>query len=328
MIDNVKKFLHKMICLWQSRNENYKNLKGGGIAFFIITFICLGISLAVSNENVILNYIFKYTSRYIGSLSFLVSINFLSFYFYVYNRKNSLSNKAKVFIIPILIFLVLTLIAAIPFTILMGIISKILNFRAKKMDNLIRIMEFLTITLISVSLLIYPNFIIAYNFAILIKYILQLKCTFNLDAFPVSLFLFISLCTVESNLVFKLLIFIKKVQLNRDKKNKIKLVKKAIEKNLDIASFDIKSYMQDKNNKMMEIDSELKKEIEYDMSYLENTLKRVELAILIILFIVIVFKIVPFELLDILNKYQSDAINVLTIYTLAMLYMDKRKEWK
>ena len=76
------------------------------------------------------------------------------------------------------------------------------------------------------------------------------------------------------------------------------------------------------------MDSDLQKELDYDMSYLENTLKRVQLEILIILFIITVFKVVPLNLLDDLNSYQGDIINVLTIYTLIMLYMDKSREWK
>lgn len=72
----------------------------------------------------------------------------------------------------------------------------------------------------------------------------------------------------------------------------------------------------------------MKHEISYDITYLKNTLRKVELAILILSFVMVALKILPKELLEYLNKYQSDTINVLIVYTLIMLYLDKRKEWK
>lgn len=56
-----------------------------------------------------------------------------------------------------------------------------------------------------------------------------------------------------------------------------------------------------------------------------NSIKRVWLLILIIFFIAAVFNILPVEGNECAN---SDIINVLTIYTLILLYLDKRKEWK
>jgi len=132
----------------------------------------------------------------------------------------------------------------------------------------------------------------------------------------------------ESNLIFKLLMLYRKKELNKKKEKKMKLFEKTLEYNIEPKKFDFKIYFENKTNKKKIMDSDLQKELDYDMSYLENTLKRVQLEILIILFIITVFKVVPLNLLDDLNSYQGDIINVLTIYTLIMLYMDKSREWK
>jgi len=333
MINSIKIFLNKMIELWQSKDKNYANLKDGGIALLAFAIACFALPLILVMDSRILTYISKYTFTYMGSIILLISINFLSFYFYVYNNKKSLRNSAKFFTVLMVIFLLITLIATIPFTVVLGGIGNILDFRAKKINNLIGFMRLLAITLIIVSSMIYPNYIIAYKFSTALGYILNIKCMFNLDVFPVCLFILIGLFMFEVNIIFKLLILITRMWLNRNKMKKVKFAEKRLERNSNIISIEnIRTYRYSKSNKIIEIADYSKKELEYDVNYLEKTLKKVELAILIILFIVIAFKMVPFELLAILeknhNEAMSDAINVLTIYTLVMLYMDKRLEWK
>lgn len=324
----IKKFLDRMKGLWQSKNKDCENFKLVAIAFFVIALICFVLSSILHNDNAILTYIAKYTFKYMGYLFSMFSINFLTFHFYIFNKIKSSDKKRLISMILSLILLGLTLILAIPFTISVGILGKILIFRAKKIDNLITFMIFLAVVLTFIVILIYPNFIISYLFSNLIKNIIKLKLNFYLEIYPISLFIFLTLCTFEINLIFKLLIFIQRLILNKDSKHKRQILEKSFQKNINISNLDIKAYVKDKNDEMKNIDSKLTSEVEYDISYLKNTLKRIELTILIILFIIIALKIVPLNLLDLVKQYQSDSINVITIYTLIMLYMDKRKEWK
>ncbi|MBC8589672.1 hypothetical protein [Wansuia hejianensis] len=101
-----------------------------------------------------------------------------------------------------------------------------------------------------------------------------------------------------------------------------------LDKNISYSNFDIKNHIQKKSDTLKIEEDKLKDEISYDITYLKNTLRKVQLAILILFFVVIVLEIMPKELLRDFETYKSDTINVLTIYTLIMLYLDKRKEWK
>jgi 4-amino-4-deoxy-L-arabinose transferase-like glycosyltransferase len=222
MINNGRNFLRKIIGLWQSCDKKYKNLKSCGIGLIAIAVVIFMFSLIVPNENAIIDYIAKNICSYIGFIAILISINFFNFYMYIYNKNKNLRNKAKIFIIPILIFLGVTFLFAIPFIILIGIIIKIVSLRAKNMDNLITIMIFSSITLIIIVFFIYPNLFISYYFSNLIKYILESKYIFNLYVAPVNIFFFITLFMFESNLIFKLLMLYRKKELNKKKeKNEI-----------------------------------------------------------------------------------------------------------
>ena len=66
-----------------------------------------------------------------------------------------------------------------------------------------------------------------------------------------------------------------------------------------------------------------KDSLRYDLEYQKKTIWKFQLVCLIILFLIATF--IP----DLLFKdHQGDAINVITIFTLIMLYVDKRKEWR
>lgn len=70
------------------------------------------------------------------------------------------------------------------------------------------------------------------------------------------------------------------------------------------------------------------KTIEDDIRYLKNSSKKLQLIVLIFIFFVAIFEIFPSQSVDFIYKAKEDIINVATVYTLIILYMDKRKEWK
>ena len=66
-----------------------------------------------------------------------------------------------------------------------------------------------------------------------------------------------------------------------------------------------------------------KDSLRYDLEYQKKTIWKFQLVCLIILFFIATF--IPDWLF---MGHQGDAINVITIFTLIMLYIDKRKEWR
>ena len=84
---------------------------------------------------------------------------------------------------------------------------------------------------------------------------------------------------------------------------------------------DIKRYAEEKNQTLMNLEEEKKEELKYDIAYQKTALWRFQLLCLIILFLIATFAD------ELLFKNQSDAINVITVFTLIMLYFDKRRAW-
>nr|WP_312578924.1 hypothetical protein [Sedimentibacter sp.] len=160
MKNELKQFFQKVIKLWQSSNREYKNMKIGGMLFFVFGAICIA----------------KYTYLYFALLMFCVAIDFLMIYVYVYNNISHFKRGAQYFLVPLIILLVATLVIGIPCIVLLGVISKILDFRAKKMDNLINFMLYSVITIIVISVFIYPNYILAYIVSKLLEALLVIKC--------------------------------------------------------------------------------------------------------------------------------------------------------
>lgn len=328
MKKELLQFFQKIIKLWQSRNKEFKNMKIGSIFFLLFGVMCSLLSYFLVNENVLITSITKQIFQYFALLMFCIAINFYMFYLYVYNKINWLKNYAPYFLTPLVMILIVSLVIAIPAIILLGILSRILEFRARKIDNLINFMIYLVITIIVVGVLIYPTYILAYIISRLLENLLVIKYNWNLDMYPVGLFLFISLIKLEIDSFFRGLLFLKQKQMFKSMNRSLKLKESNLNKNISSLNVDIKVHIQSKNDLLKSEKDKLEHEMDYDITYLKNTLRKLELGILILSFVMVALKILPNELLEHLNKYQSDTINVLTVYTLIMLYLDKRKEWK
>ena len=106
-----------------------------------------------------------------------------------------------------------------------------------------------------------------------------------------------------------------------------KIKKEIVKKNTYIPNrlsgdLDIKKYVEDKENMLKNLENEKIESLKYDIEYQKKTIWKFQLLCLIGLFFIATF--IP----QLLFKNQSDAINVITVFTLIMLYIDKRKEWK
>ncbi len=320
-------FLEKITKLWQSKNEDYKEMKLAGICLFIFSIVCFVFAYFSNNEWESLNTIVKYSANYTGFLTMLTAICFLISHWYIYNDNTRIKKCAK-FFIPIIIITIIIIIMMIPLILPLTFIGKALNYRAKKMDNLINFLVFFLIVMFCITILLSLNFSTAYYFSGFLENILKLKCNFNLDTSPTSIFILISLIKLEIDIISSCLIYLKKKESNKKMQLRLKKIKENFDKNISMPNLNTENYMQEKSDKLRMLEDELKKDIDCDIKYLKNTFRKSELAILIIIFMLIIFKAVPYDILENLENYQSDIINVLTLYTLAMLYIDKRKEWK
>jgi len=324
----IRQFFNKTIKLWQSNNREYENTKIGGVLFLGLGVVFLLLSYFLVNENVLITDITKYTMLYFAIFVFCVAMDSFMIYFYIYNNLKLIERNAKYFLTLLIILLIVTLVIGIPFIVLLGIINKILDFRAKKIDNLMNFMLYSVITLIVIIVFIYPDYILAYFVSNLLEDLLMINFNFSIGGYPVRLFIFISLLKLEVDAFYSGLLFIKQKNLYKSINKRLKTLGNNLNKNISSSDFDLKTYIQNKSETLKVAEDKMKHEISYDITYLKNTLRKVELAVLILLFIIVVLKILPKEWLGYLNEYQSDTINVLTVYTLIMLYLDKRKEWK
>lgn len=187
----------------------------------------------------------------------------------------------------------LTIIVALPVAVVLSIVGFIISTRAKKIDNLINLNIIWAIIGIAIITLLYPFALLSYFISGFVHNML-LTFNFNCDLVAVWLFTFISLLKflVDTTLFILLKIF------------KWYRWKKQFNYNLKTC--------------------EVQEHLDYDLTYFKNTTRRLQILILVILLTLTLLGIVP----DILIEAQSQLLNVLTVYTVIMLYIDKRKEIK
>lgn len=320
-------FLCKIEKLWQSKDENYSEMQLAGICLFVLSISCFIFAHFSNNEWELLNNIAKYSANYMGFLVMLTAICFLILYWYIYND-NTKIKKYFMFFIPIIIIVIIIAIMIIPLIPILILIQKSLDYRAKKMDNIISFFVILCIAIFVIMLLLNPNLYLASSVSEFLENKLKLKHNLNLDTSPMFIFIFITLNKMEIDIVSSSIIYFKKKTSNKNMLLRLKKIKESSDTNISISNLDTENHKQEESDEFRKLKDELNEKIIYDIKYLKNTFRKCELAILIILFILAMFKVFPCDALKIFEPYQSDIINVLTLYTLVMLYVDKRKEWK
>jgi len=312
--EQIMKWLNQKVNkLWQSQK---KDMGEKGILWLALFFLLIDIPMIISCgelNNFMLKILFGYMSL---AFSFLV-ITLVSTYLYIYSKRqivNWLEMTLKLFY---KVCLCLCFIICIPIMLFLKILETILNYRAKKIGN---IEHWLIVLLIDLSIIgvlcnidvVFTSYIGAYITSVL---------NFEIDIYPIMLFFLLLLFKAEMD-VANLVIF--KV-MNHYGMFKIK--KEIVKKNTYIPNrlsgdLDIKKYVEDKENMLKNLENEKIESLKYDIEYQKKTIWKFQLLCLIGLFFIATF--IP----QLLFKNQSDAINVITVFTLIMLYIDKRKEWK
>ncbi len=315
--------------LWQSKNGNYKNSKSVAIVFAILGTICIITTCIVNNEIEMINKITKYVFSYVSIIMFCLSVLFLLLHFYVFNNIHRSKIIAKYSLTVLFALLSLfTLVIGIPFLILLCVIVKVTDIRAKKINNLIYVLIYFVIVLLFICGFIYPTSLMVIIISSCLGNLLETKYHFNLNVFCVELFLLLSFLKLQMDIIYSCILFIHKKLLYHSKNKMLKTIEQNLGKSISPNIIDIKAHIQAKSDAVKIEEDKLNQSINYDLNYLKNTLTRVQLAILIIIFTVVTLKIAPQNWMQFLDEHQGDIINVVTIYTLIILYLDKRKDWK
>ena len=307
----IKKINSKINKLWQSKDENFKDTKIGGIYIFLLSALPLIIIIFLSDNNLdcIRNTgikMFKYLAFIFAYLSIVLVIT----HYYVNN--NMKLYKWIICIIKLVykIILGVFIICAIPLLVGLKIIEVILKFRAKKIDNLINFctilfFDFILLVFFWIISLLIANALSLKIIDIFLKFNIKLNMNFM---FLMCLFLIMKF---ELDMFSKIIITImKKVKEKKTKKKMEKLGNRN-----DISHIDI--------TKEVHVDIiKAQEDLEYDLNYYKKSIWKLQLASLIIIFFLAMASV------DLFNGLNSEVKDVCTLITLGMLYLDKRKEWK
>lgn len=326
----MKKKYRVMLGLWQSKNKNFANMyMGAGIFFLLFLLLCVSFFYlkVLNNDNEILNYIAKAIFQYLCVFLLSMSLGCVVWGFYVNNSIRRIKNAARL-VLPVILFIsIVVFIVSIVFLLSVFLIAKILESRAKKIDNWINFMMILLILFGSSFLLLCPNLSISLYFIKKISLCLYDKWKLYIDAFSPILFTIITLFIGESYLIVVFLIWILKCKQKRAEKRNVKRIENEIKQCTGNKIDDLSEYVKKKQEKINQEKEKIQQSSNQDILYIKNSIKRIWLIILIFAFIATSFKVCPIEYICDLQEHQSDIINVLTVYTLILLYNDKRKEW-
>lgn len=299
--------------LWHSQK---KDMGEKGILWLALVFLLIDIPMIIGCggfNNFIGKILFGYLSL---AFSFLV-ITLVSTYLYIYSKRQIVNWLEMIIKLLYKICLCLCFIVCIPIMLSLKILEIILNYRAKKINN---IEHWLIVLLIDLSIIK----VLCNIDAVIASYIASYVANFfnvEISIYPIMLFLLLLLFKAEMDLanlvMFKIMNHYGMLRI----KNEIVKMNTYIPNRLS-ADLDIKKYVEDKENMLQNFENDKTESLKYDIEYQKKTIWKFQLLCLIGLFFIATF--IP----QFLFENQSDAINVITVFTLIMLYIDKRKEWK
>lgn len=314
----MKALNEKINNLYQSQN---KNMGGKGLLWMALIFIVLSCYFFIPNifsEGVIDRVIFRYL---IIAFAFLATLSFTS-YFYIYSKKKTSKRFTSIVIVLYKLFLTICVVVCIPIIIFLKITEIILSYRAKKLDNLENWLIILVIDLFVIMALCYIDILSVQRVTEFIIYFVKNQYNYNVIKYPLELFLILCLFKLEMDVTN--MIILKVMNHFGISKIKRKVSERQKNKTYDyLIKDDISKDIDEKNNDIKQYEEKQKDSLRYDLRYQKKTIWKFQLLCLIILFFIATF--IPDWLF---MGHQGDAINVITIFTLIMLYIDKRKEWR
>lgn len=304
--------------LYQSQK---KDMGGKGLLWMALIFAILSCYFFIPNifsDGVVDRVVFRYL---IIAFAFLAALSFSS-YFYIYSKKKISKQFTSIVIVLYKLFLMICIVICIPIIIFLKITEMILSYRAKKLDNLENWLIILVIDLFVIMTLCYIDILSVERVTESICNFVKNQYNYNIIKYPLDLFLVLCLFKLEMDVANMVILKV----MNHFGISKIK--KKVSERQKDktynyLIKDDISTYIDEKNNDIRQYEEKQKDGLRYDLEYQKKTIWKFQLLCLIVLFFVATF--IP-EML--FMGHQGDAINVITIFTLIMLYIDKRKGWR
>lgn len=290
--------------LWQSKDENFKEMKLGGILIFLCSALPLIIIILSSDNDIdfIRNIGIK-IFIYLAYIFTYLSIGCITTYFYIFNSIKVSKGISSFIIMIYKIVLIFFAICAIPSLILLHLIGLIISYRAKNIDRLIK---FLLLVIFSLVIVLFLQEIDIYIVTILSNYLNSVISDLKPNRSIIQLTIFFLIIKCEIDLITKIILVI--------------LKKKSID------NINKKTITNEENREMNTQNSSKDKysgNVEEDLNYLKKSIWKFQLATLIIIFFLAMVSS------DLFNGFKnSDVKDVCTLITLGMLYWDKRKEWK
>ena len=256
----------------------------------------------------------------IVSLFFFVFFGYSSFLLLISTILRKINKAKKTFFDKIFKALIWVLLfISIPVIVIIKVFDKIVNRRAKKTDNIEIFLFILVIDSIIFINLMETDFSWIDRLYNLFNQYSVYKFSMIIKQFPFEFFIMILLFIVVANLTnFAILLALRLYGFLSIKKS-VKQYKMITANNFKPED-DLNGYV--KNN--LEYKEKENDELKYDLSYIRNSLFRPQLLIFVITFIIVA--LAP-DYFCLSSEQQSDAINVLTIFTLISGYIDKNKEW-
>lgn len=313
VLDYMKVINEKINNLWQSRR---KDIGEKGLLWMVLFFTIIDIMFIVYfliSKTVIDKVLFGYFVTVCTSVMML----FLISYFYIYNKLHISRRFTKVIQCIYKLLLCLCFLICIPVIIILKIFEIIINKRAKKFENFENVLIIITIDLFAIIALVYVDAEIADYLASYFAYISNnIICSY-----PVAIFILLGLIKIDVDLINMVILKIMNkhgmLKINRAVSRKQRSIPDKLPTNVDI-----KKYVENRQEEIKKFKQTRVESLNWDLEYQKKTLWRFQLLCLVILFVIATFAF------EILFKNQSDAINVITIFTLILLYLDKRKEWE
>ena len=308
----MKKLNRKINELWQSRK---KNMGEKGNLWMALLFGCIAFIFMFAFFNTS-EFVDKLLFGYMMLVSFVGAITLVATYFYIYSKMKFSKLLEYVFRFLYKTLLCICFVVCIPVMVFLKIMEIMLRRRAKKLDNYEAWLIILVIDLMALIIFTKMNFFIARAIVFYVRTLIS----FEINAYPIKMFLMLALLKIEwdviNNLILRLMNHYGMAKIKKNISHKKSSLSNELPEDLDI-----KKYAEEKRQSLVNMEESKKKELQYDIAYQKATLWKFQLFCLIFLFLIATFAD------TLLFENQSDAINVITVFTLIMLYLDKRRAW-
>jgi len=303
--------------LYHSKSEDFGEK---GLLWIALIFLVMGIYFYITHcfyqsDNLdYLNKVMLIIIEYFYIAAFLFSVFVVATYFYIYSEIEHTNKIKNAMIFLYMVFFIIAVFFFLPCILIISIVRILVSYRAKRIDNLINLWIIVTLDILfSLALLILEvktQFIecITHNIS---NYI-------PLNQISSQLFVLLAITEIVIVLFNKFVLYI----LYKSRKKRIQKGQKRINEE-SIKEFkptdDIGEMLKKRDIRTEEYSKNEEKKLIYDIEYQERSLFSIQLFILIICFFGATFIDT-----EIVNEISTDLINVVTAFTLIILYIDKR----